>query len=128
MTYPTPPQPQPQPGEPYLPTDAFGRTFVSSAPPASDVLPVQTPVSPVPYCVHGQAPLPAPQRSGLSPVALVAIGAGGALVVGMVLVALLLSVAVVAASVAVAALALTVCAVVLRSMVNSQEPRGRYRR
>ncbi|MBT2367141.1 SpdD-like protein [Streptomyces sp. ISL-10] len=119
MTYPTPPQPQP--GEPYVLTDAFGRTFISSAPPASGMVPLQTPVAPVQHCVHDQAPLPAPQRSGLSPVALVAVGAGGALVVGTVLVALLLSVAV-------AALALTVCAVVLRSMVNSQEPRGRYRR
>lgn len=126
MTYPTPPQPQP--GEPYVLTDTFGRTFVSSAPPASGVVPLQAPVSAVQHCAHAQAPLPAPQRSGLSPVALVAVGAGGALVVGTVLVALLLSVAVVAASVAVAAMSLTVCMVVLRSMVNSREPRGRYRR
>lgn len=126
MTYATPPTPQP--GEPYLLTDAAGRTFVSSAPPASGVVPLQAPVSPIQHCAHGQAPLPARQRSGLSPVALVAVGAGGALVVGTVLVALLLSVAVVAASVAVAAMSLTVCAVVLRSMVNNQERRGRYRR
>lgn len=126
MTYPTPPQSQP--GEPYVLTDAFGRTFVSSAPPTSGVVPFQAPVSQVHHCTHSQAPLPAPQRSGLSPLALVAVGAGGALVVGTVLVALLLSVAVVATSVAVAAMSLTVCTVVLRSMVNSREPRGRYRR
>ncbi|AWI30423.1 SpdD-like protein [Streptomyces tirandamycinicus] len=126
MTYPT--APQSQPGEPYVLTDAFGRTFVSSAPPASGVIPFEAPVSAVQQCFHDQAPLPAPQRSSLSPVALVAVGAGIALGVGTALVALLLSVAVVAASVAVAAMSLTVCAVVLRSMVNSREPRGRYRR
>ncbi|GHF42453.1 hypothetical protein GCM10010218_24500 [Streptomyces mashuensis] len=65
----------------------------------------------------------------LSPGAAVAVGAGGVLVVGVVLVALLLSVAVVAASVAVAALSLTVVAVVLRSILNgSQAPRPVRRR
>ncbi|MFE0037430.1 hypothetical protein [Streptomyces sp. NPDC059015] len=126
MTYPTPPTPQPS--EPHLLTDAAGRTFVSSAPPASGMAPVQAPASLVPHCAHAPTPAPVSPRSSLSPVALVAVGAGGALVVGTVLVALLLSVAVVAASIAVSALALTVCAVVLRSMVNNQAPRGRYRR
>ncbi|MFF4220032.1 hypothetical protein [Streptomyces nondiastaticus] len=67
--------------------------------------------------------------SRLTPGAAVALGAGGVLVTGVVLVALLLSVAVVAASVAVAALSLAVVAVVLRSLLNSsQDPRHTRRR
>ncbi|MGK5549343.1 hypothetical protein ACSNOH_32150 [Streptomyces sp. URMC 127] len=66
--------------------------------------------------------------SRLSPGVAVALGAGGVLVTGVVLVALLLSVAVVAASVAVAALSLAVVAVVLRSLLNSTQDQRRTRR
>ncbi|MFD9629918.1 SpdD protein [Streptomyces violascens] len=119
--------PAPQQGEPFVLTDAAGRTFVSSAPVPAP-LPVrvaQTTVQPSPCC---HAPAPVSPQQGLSPAAMLAVGAAGALVVGMVLVALLLSIAVVAASVATCALALTICAVVLRSMASQTTPRGRYRR
>ncbi|MFE9405298.1 SpdD-like protein [Streptomyces sp. NPDC006530] len=122
----TPPTfPAPQQGEPFVLTDAAGRTFLSSAPvPAPLPIQAQT-VQPYP-CGHAPAPVSRPQ--GISPAAMLAVGAVGALVVGTVLVALLLSIAVVAASVATCALAITVCAVVLRSMASQPAPRGRYRR
>ncbi|MER5887277.1 hypothetical protein ABT160_25935 [Streptomyces sp. NPDC001941] len=116
-------------GQPYVLTDAFGRTCVSSAPvPAPPhAVHAQTP-APACGCSHGSAHTPAPQHR-LSPAAMVAVGAGGVLVVGAVVVALLLSVAVVAASVATCAVALAVCAVVMRSLLTGPAPhRGRYRR
>jgi hypothetical protein len=71
-------------------------------------------------CHHTPVVVPAPASNRptvqLTPSSLVAVAAGGTavvLVVGAVLVSLLLAVAVTAASVA-------VCAVVLRSMLNSQ--------
>ncbi|MFG2144269.1 hypothetical protein ACGFRG_08720 [Streptomyces sp. NPDC048696] len=112
--------PQVQAGTRYVLTDAAGRTFSSSAP-----IQAETPTHP---CSCGHAPVPSTRSHSPSPATLVVAGAGGALVVGTVLVALLLSIAVVAASIAVCALAITVCAVVLRSLVNQQVPRGRYRR
>jgi hypothetical protein len=119
-----------QPGEQHVLTDASGRTFVSSAPVAHSPVPhaMQGPQSMAPHCACAHPPAPAARTHGQSPAAMFAVGAGAALVIGTVLVALLLSVAVVAASVATCALALTVCAVVLRSMVNKPPARGRYRR
>jgi hypothetical protein len=125
MTKPT--FPAPQQGEPFVLTDAAGRTFVSSAPvPAS--LPVRVEQTAVPLYPSGHALAPVSRPQGPSPAAMLAVGAVGALVVGTVLVALLLSIAVVAASVATCALAITICAVVLRSMASQPAPRGRYRR
>ncbi|MEV0177716.1 hypothetical protein AB0I54_00190 [Streptomyces sp. NPDC050625] len=102
-----------QPAQPYLLMDAFGRTYVSSAPTPA-VLPTQMPTGLVSSCGCSHAPATPPRRFATSPSALVI----GILVGGVVLVALLLSVAVVAASVAVVALSITVCAVVLPSMTR----------
>lgn len=75
-------------------------------------------------CHHTPTPVPAPVPAGrpsvqFTPGALVVAAAGGTatvLVVGTVLVSMLLAVAITAASVA-------ICAVVLRSLLNSQHNR-----
>ncbi|MFD8821169.1 SpdD-like protein [Streptomyces sp. NPDC059605] len=75
-------------------------------------------------CNHHHTPAPAPVPAPSSAVRLtpaglalvVAGGVGAVLIVGAVLVSMLLAVAVSAASVA-------VCAVVLRSLLNGQQPR-----
>lgn len=123
MTQPTSPF---QPGEQYVLTDASGRTFVSSAPTAHAPVPqaIQASQRMATHCACAHTPAPVRRTHGLSPALMLAVGAGGV----VVLVALLLSVAVVAASVATCALALTVCAVVLRAMVNKPPAHGRYRR
>ncbi|MCI3276248.1 hypothetical protein [Streptomyces cylindrosporus] len=114
--------------QPYVLTDAFGRTYLSSAPlPA--VLPGQAPNALSPSCGCSHAPAAPSRTAGMSPGALIAGGAVAAVVLGAVLVALLLSVAVVAASVAVVAVSLAVCAMVLRSMTRDSArsrrgPRG----
>ncbi|MET7383461.1 SpdD-like protein [Streptomyces sp. NPDC005526] len=72
-----------------------------------------TPIAPAPV------PVPSQPRVQLTPSALVALVGGGTavvLVVGAVLVSMLLAVAVTAASVA-------VCALVIRSLINSQHHR-----
>ncbi|MGW7203924.1 hypothetical protein [Streptomyces sp. NPDC054837] len=111
------PVPTPQAAQPYVLTDAFGRTYVSSAP-APVIHPGQAPAAPTPVCGCGHHAAAPSRPLGMSPGALVAVGGLGALVLGVVLVALLLSVAIVATSVAVAALSLAVVATVLRSMTR----------
>ncbi|MET8808147.1 hypothetical protein [Streptomyces sp. NPDC004546] len=113
MNEPNPPQSM----EPYVLTDALGRTYPSSAP-APLVHQASAPTGLVPSCGCTHAPAAPSRTSAMSPGALVAAGMAGTLVVGVVLVALLLSVAVVAASIAVVAVSLTVCAMVLRSMTR----------
>ncbi|MET7701348.1 hypothetical protein [Streptomyces sp. NPDC005485] len=123
-----------QPGQPYLLTDAAGRTYVSSAPPAPApiALPgqVHNGLAPACSCAHALTPAAPFRRSAKSPGTMLAVGVLGFLVVGVVLVALLLSVAVVAAAVATVALSLAVCAVVARSLAsdNGRAWSGRYRR
>ena len=123
------PAPQ-QAMQPYMLTDAAGRTYPSSAPPTAFAAPVHAPTSMVPACGCSHAPAAPARRSVMSPGAMVAVGGIGVLVVGVVLVALLLSVAVVAAAVATVALSLAVCAMVLRSLAGDSRraQRGRYRR
>ncbi|MFD8034674.1 hypothetical protein ACFV3F_39270 [Streptomyces sp. NPDC059717] len=116
MTEPNLPLP-PQSAQPYILTDAFGRTYPSSAP-APVAHPSQVQAGLVPSCGCSHAPAASARSSAMSPGAMVAAGAVGALVVGVILVALLLSVAVVAVAVAVVAVSLTLCAVVLRSMTR----------
>lgn len=111
------PVPAPPAAQSYTLTDAFGRTYVSSAP-APVALPSQPPMAPVPSCGCAHHPATSSRPLGMSPGALVAVGGLGAVVLGVVLVALLLSVAIVATSVAVAALSLAVVAMVLRSMTR----------
>jgi hypothetical protein len=118
-----------QPGQPYVLTDAFGRTYVSSAPAPTLVPAAHTPTGTVASCGCAHAPAAPSRAFAMSPGALVATGVVGVLVVGVVLVALLLSVAIVAASVAVVAVSLAVCAAVLRSMTrdSARSRRGPHR-
>ncbi|CAM5335171.1 hypothetical protein [Streptomyces abikoensis] len=127
MSTPFPPR-EPLPGDrTQVPAvfDAFGNQIF----PSPAVIPQASTGHHCAVCRCGHTAGHSREVSRLSPGAAVALGAGGVLVTGVVLVALLLSVAVVAASVAVAALSLAVVAVVLRSLLNStKDPRHTRRR